>query len=66
MAYNPKVRKKYDDKCKFVRIRYSLHDLSEYETLEKYLSDNNISFNSYAKQLIRNDLISKGLLTKSE
>ena len=62
MSYSAKAQKKYDDKCKFVRIRYSLNDLSEYETLEKYLSENNISFNSYAKQLIHKDLIDKGLI----
>lgn len=62
MAYNYESQKKYNNKCKRMQIKYGISDYTDYEALEKYLSDNNISFNAYCKQLIRKDLESKGLL----
>lgn len=66
MSYSKNAQKKYMEKCKTYAVKYTPVDMSINNVLEKHLSDNNISFNSYAKNLIRNDLISKGLIKESE
>ena len=55
-----KAIRKYLAKCKDVRIKYNPNDMSEYDRLQSYLLDNNISATSYIKQLIKNDLDNKG------
>lgn len=61
-------QKKYESKraqqCKTYAIKYSLYqdaENAENERLKRYLSDNNISANSYIKGLIKADLDSKGI-----
>lgn len=52
--------KKYTSKCKEVRMRYSEKELSEYNRLQKFLSENDTSLASYLKNLIKADLDKKG------
>lgn len=66
MAYSAKAQKNYDDKCKRLTVKYYPAELSVYNTLNTYLTDNKISVNSYLKQLVYNDLIAKGLIKESE
>lgn len=55
-----KAVRKYLAKCKDIRIKYNPTDMSEYVRLQSYISDNNISATAYIKQLIKNDLDTKG------
>ena len=52
--------KKYTSKCKEVRMRYSEKELSEYNRLQEYLSENNTKVTEYLKKLIKADLDKKG------
>lgn len=53
-------QKKYDEKCKQVKIRYTPKDIYEYNRLKKYIEDKNISIAEYLKELIKTDLDKKG------
>ena len=47
-------------KCKEVRIKYTEKEISEYNRLQEYLSENNIKVTEYLKNLIKADLDKKG------
>lgn len=53
-------QKKYDEKCKQVKIKYTPTDMQDYERLQNYLEDQNISITKYLKELISWDLDKKG------
>ena len=62
------AQKRYEKKrmkqCKTYAIKYSLYlpgENKENERLKKYLSDNELSANSYIKGLIKHDLDNKGI-----
>lgn len=55
-----KAVRKYQAKCKEVRMRYTPNELSEYECLQRYLTENHVVLAKYLKELIRADLESKG------
>ena len=61
MAYDAKAQAKYNKKSAFFAINYGPNDQKEAERLKRYLDQNNISFNAYAKSLIRKDLDEKGI-----
>ena len=52
--------RKYQAKCKEVRIKYTEKEISEYNRLQEYLSENNIKVTEYLKNLIKADLDKKG------
>lgn len=51
--------RKYQAKCKEVRIKYTEKEISEYNRLQEYLSENNIKVTEYLKKLIKSDLDEK-------
>lgn len=53
-------QKKYNQKCKQVKIQYAPTDIQDYERLQNYLEDQNISITKYLKDLINWDLSKKG------
>ena len=53
-------QKKYNRKCKQVKIQYTPTDIQDYERLQNYLEDQNISITKYIKNLIKADLEKKG------
>ena len=57
-----KADKKYNEKSQVFTICYRPTDIEEGLRLKKYLTDNNISANSYIKALIKTDLDNKGIL----
>lgn len=61
MAYSAKSQKAYNDKCKIIRIKYSVTDMNEYDRVQKYIKDNSITITDYIKGLIKSDLDKKGI-----
>lgn len=61
MAYNKEVQSNYKKKIIQAKIQYSLNDISDGKRLKQYLADTGQSANSYIKQLIKQDLDSKGV-----
>ena len=57
--------RKYNAKCKEVKIRYTEKEMSEYNRLQKFLSENDTSLASYLKNLIKTDLDKKGYWLQS-
>ena len=49
-----KAQKKYDQKTKTVSIKYTLHDMNDFERLKGYLERTDQSTNGFIKQLIKN------------
>lgn len=61
MAYNYKNQSVYKKKLKQFKVQYNLQDNIDGLRLQKYLTDYNMSANSYIKQLIKSDLDSKNV-----
>ncbi len=61
MAYNAKAQLKYNRKCNSIGIKFTLNEEKEYNRLKKYVVDNDLSVNSYVKELIKKDLDNKGI-----
>ena len=57
--------RKYNAKCKEVKIRYTEKEMSEYNRLQKFLSENDTSLASYLKNLIKADLDKNGYWLQS-
>ncbi len=55
-----KAIKKYNQKSKFINIKYTPNNIDEYERISQYYSGNNLSMQGYIKQLIKADLDAKG------
>lgn len=54
-----KAVRKYQAKCKEVRIKYTEKEISEYNRLQRYLEEYDISVTGYLKKLIKADLDEK-------
>lgn len=55
-----KAIKKYNQKSKFINIKYTPNNIDEYERIAQYCNSNNLSMQGYIKALIKADLDSKG------
>ena len=62
MATEAKLRgnRKYLSKCKEFKKRYSEKEMSEYNRLKTFLSENDTSLAGYVKNLIKADLDKRG------
>lgn len=60
-----KAIKKYNQKSKFINIKYTPNNIDEYERISQYCNNNNLSMQGYIKQLIKADLDSKGFSVNS-
>ena len=58
--------KNYQQKIKQYRCKYNLTDLWITDIIDKYLIDNDISYNEYSRRLVLADLIEKKLITLEE
>ena len=56
-----KAIKKYNQKSKFINIKYTPNATNEYERINQYCKDNNLSMQGYIKNLIKMDLDSKNV-----
>lgn len=54
-----KAVKKYHQKLKSITIRYTEKEISEYNRLQRYLEEYDISVTGYLKKLIKADLDEK-------
>ena len=62
-----KAIKKYNQKSKFINIKYTPNSLDDYDRISQYCKKNNLSLQGYIKNLIKTDLDSKGFyLTNSD
>lgn len=55
-----KAIKKYNQKSKFINIKYTPNNIDEYERISQYCNQNNLSMQGYIKSLIKADLDAKG------
>ena len=55
-----KAIKKYNQKSKFINIKYTPNTIADYERVCQYCSNNNLSMQGYIKALIKADLDQKG------
>lgn len=62
MAYSANSQKTYNNKCKIVRIKYSETDMNEYNRIQKYIKENNITITEYIKTLIKKDMDNNGIM----
>lgn len=56
-----KAISKYNKKSKTISLKFTENQISEYTRITQYCADNNLSYQGYIKQLIKNDLDSKGI-----
>lgn len=61
MAYNKEAQKRYNSKTLNFACSYKPNESVEGNRLKQYLTDNNLSANSYIKGLIKKDLDNKGV-----
>ena len=61
MAYNYKNQSEYKKKLKQFKVQYNLQDNIDGLRLQQYLENNNMSANSYIKNLIKSDLDAKNI-----
>lgn len=61
MTYYASNQKEYRKKLVQFQLRYFLNDKIDGERLQSYLKNNNISYSSYIKPLIKADLDAKGI-----
>lgn len=61
MAYNYKNQSEYKKKLKQFKVQYNLQDNIDGLRLQQYLENNNMSANSYIKNLIKTDLDAKNV-----
>lgn len=57
-----KAIKKYNQKSKFINLKYTPNSILEYERIVQYCKDNNLSMQGYIKELIKIDLDNKGIV----
>lgn len=60
-----KAIKKYNQKSKFINIKYTPNNIDEYERISQYCEQNNLSMQGYIKSLIKADLDAKGFSVDS-
>lgn len=61
MAYSKNSQATYKKKLKQFKVQYNLQDNIEGLRVQRYLDENNLSANSYIKELLKNDMDSKGV-----
>ena len=62
-TYIAKNQKKYNEKCKYYHIKYSLGELDDAEKLDSAISSSGMSANAFIKSAIREKLERDGFLT---
>ena len=55
-TYIAKNQKKYNEKCKYYHIKYSLNELEQAERLENAIASSGMSANAFIKYAIREKL----------
>lgn len=55
-----KAIKKYNQKSKFINLKFTPNNLDEYNRICQYCNDNDLSLQGYVKALIKSDLDAKG------
>ena len=48
--------KRYNTKSKYIQLKFTENQLSDYERIVKHCNDNGLSLQGYIKQLIKKDL----------
>ena len=61
MAYNAKAQKKYNQKSKYIQLKFTQNQNCEYNRIVSYCKLNNMSMQGYIKELIKRDLDGKGI-----
>ena len=61
-----KAIKKYNQKSKFINIKYTPNSIDDYERISQYCNQNNLSMQGYIKALIKADLDAKGFNVDSD
>lgn len=61
MAYSKNSQATYKKKLKQFKVQYNLQDNIEGLRVQRYLDENNLSANSYIKELLKNDMDRKGI-----
>ena len=61
MAYSAKSQKNYNDKCNRITLKYTEKETNEYKRLIEYIEESGIAKTIYIKELIKQDLDSKGI-----
>lgn len=61
MVYSKIANDNYRKKCKTIGLKYTPNEMGEYNRIVKYCKDNGLTYQSYIKNLIKNDLDSKGI-----
>ena len=56
-----KAIKKYNSNSKYISIKYTPNQISDYERVTTYCSNNGLALQAYIKSLIKADLDSKGV-----
>lgn len=52
--------KRYNTKSKYIQLKFTENQLSEYERIIKHCKDNGLSLQGYIKELIKFDLDKRG------
>lgn len=61
MAYDAKAQKKYNQKSKYIQLKFTQNQNCEYNRIVSYCELNNMSMQGYIKELIKRDLDGKGI-----
>lgn len=55
-----KAQKKYNQKSKYIQLKFTDNQMSDHDRIRKYCEDNNLSLQGYIKSIIMQDLKNKG------
>ena len=55
-----KAIKKYNEKSKYIQLKFTENQLKEYNRIIAYCQKNGLSYQGYIKDLVKNDLDKKG------
>lgn len=61
MAYSKGAQDNYRKKCKTIGLKYTPNEMNEYNRIVQYCSNNNKTYQSYIKTIIKSDLDAKGI-----
>ncbi len=65
VMYDYEITKRYNAKCKQYTIKYTLKELNVPESIEKALSDTNLTANAWIKQAIAEKLERDGYIVNA-
>ena len=54
-----KSQKKYNQKSKYIQLKFTDNQMSDHDRIRKYCTDNNLSLQGYIKTLVKKDLDEK-------